>query len=75
MAEYDRPEGVTKALFNPFRVEIACESAFPGFAPRAGLFHPSGVVLSGLRLRANQLSRGLHPGLACSTPPGWFFQG
>ena len=44
MAEYDRPEGVTKALFNPFRVEIVCDSAFPGFAPRAGLFRPFGVA-------------------------------
>jgi hypothetical protein len=38
------PTRAAKTLFNPFRVDIVCDSAFPGFAPRAVLFHPYGVA-------------------------------
>jgi hypothetical protein len=38
------PTRAAKTLFNPFRVDIVCDSAFPGFAPRAELFRPYGVA-------------------------------
>jgi len=42
---------------------------------RAGslyLRHRGCSTLSGLMLQPVSLSRGFHPGLFCSTPPGWF---
>ena len=50
MAADADPTRAAKTLFNPFRVDIVCDSAFPGFAPRAELFHPYGVASHGLLL-------------------------
>ena len=60
---YDGPAGAVMALFNPFRVEIVCESAYPGFAPRAGLSHPSGVP-------SRMWSRRLMMTMPCRNPSG-----
>ncbi len=41
----DSLAGLGMMLFNPFGVGIIYGSSLPGFAPRAGLSHPSGVVV------------------------------
>ena len=40
-----------RVVSNPFRVDIGQSCPYPGFAPRADLFDPSGVVSEILLLR------------------------
>jgi hypothetical protein len=65
------PTRAAKTLFNPFRIDIGCDSAFAGFAPRAELFHPYGLASHGLLLciEHNHIALG-SPGPALTTLKG-----